>query len=193
MVQGIKNIIAAIIISVSVYLIWTITLPEYNYTSAIKAEAQRRSDILTKRQNIFQMITNLQNTYQQRYTEFKRLALVVPANKGLPEFVSTIEAMASQSGIIITELKIESGTGSEVFNIVNFEINATASYDAIFNFLSLLEQNIRLVDVNFLSIGTAPGETTANFLIAQVRARTYYINPQIEPERENQTNTVGGF
>ncbi|OGM96889.1 MAG: hypothetical protein A3B86_00025 [Candidatus Yanofskybacteria bacterium RIFCSPHIGHO2_02_FULL_38_22b] len=193
MVQSIKNIIATIIISISVYLIWTITLPEYDYTSAIKVETQRRLDVLTKRQNIFQMVTNLQDTYQQRYAEFRRLALVVPAHKSLPEFVSTIEAMASESGIIITELKIEGGTSEEVFNIVNFEVNMNASYDAVFNFLSLLEQNIRLIDVNFLSIGTTPGETASSFLTTQIRARTYYLNPQIEPEENNQTNTVGGF
>lgn len=191
MVQSIKNIIAAVIISISVYLIWTITLPEYDQTSALKVEIQRRSEVLIKRQNILQMITNLQDTYQQRYAEFKRLALVVPANKSLPEFVSTIETMASESGLIITELKIESGTGEEVFNVFNFEINANASYDAIFNFLNLLEQNIRLIDVNFLSIGAAPGETASNFLTTQIRARTYYLNPQIEPE--NQTNTASGF
>ena len=193
MVQSIKKIIAAIIISISVYLIWTIALPEYDYTSAIKDETQKRSDILTKRQNIFKIITDLKDTYQQRYAEFRRLALVVPATKSLPEFVSTIEAMASESGIIITELKIEAGTGQEVFNIVNFEVNANASYDAVFNFLSLLEQNIRLIDVNFISVGTAPGETAANSLNIQIRARTYYLNPQIEPEKGNQAKTVEGF
>ena len=190
MVQSIKNIIASIIISASVYLIWTAILPKYDYTSAIKDETEKRSQMLTKRQDIFQMVTNLQNTYQQRYAEFERLALVVPAAKSLPEFVSTIEKMASETGIVVTELKIEGGSGGKVLNVVNFEINADASYDAVLNFLSLLEQNIRLMDVSFISLSKAPGDTGTNFLSSQIKARTYYLNPLIEATDKNPLNPV---
>lgn len=185
MVQSIKNIMAAILISVSVYLVWTIILPKYDYTSALKIETEKQSNVLAKRQDIFQRITDLQNTYQQRYAEFQRLALVVPADKSLPEFVSTIENMASKTGVLINELKIESGTGKGVFNIINFEINTDASYDAISNFLSLIEQNIRLMDVNVISIGNAPGDTSTSFLTFQIRAKTYYLNPLSETADKN--------
>lgn len=180
MVQSIKNIIAVILLSVGVYLVWTTILPKYNHASALRAETEKRVNVLTKRQEILQMFNNLRDAYQERYAEFQRLSLVIPADKNLPEFISTIEDIASATGISITELKIEAGTGQELFNIIDFEVNANASYDAIFSFLSFLEQNIRLMDVNSISIGSAPGQTNFDTLTFQIRAKTYYINPSVE-------------
>ena len=187
-VQSLKNIIAAIIISTSVYLTWTIILPDYNYTSSIKVEIQRRTEVLAKRKDIFKMNTDLNNSYQERYAEISRLALIVPAGRSLPEFVSTIEAMASQSGAIMSTLKIDGGKGEDLFNMIGFEVNMTASYDSILNFLTLVEHNLRIIDVKLISIGDIPGEKTAGFLNVQIKASTYYVNPLIEPKEEKQAS-----
>lgn len=186
MIQSIKNIIAAIIISISVYLIWTAILPKYDHATALNKEVEKHSSVLAKRQDIFKKIVDLQEAYQQRYAEFKRLSLVVPSEKSLPEFVSTIENIALKSGIILRELKIEDGSGQNVFNIIDFEINTNASYEAILNLLSLLEQNIRLMDVSFISIDNTLGDISARFLTFQLKARTYYLNPLIEENSDNQ-------
>ena len=183
MVQSIKNIFAAIIVSVSVYLAWTTILPKYDYTSALKTETEKRADILTVRQGIFKRNVELQNAYQQRYSEFKRLSLIIPASKSLPELISTIESMASAAGVIIAELKIEGGSGVDTFNVINIEVSAEASYDSILNFLGFLEQNIRLMDVNFVSIGSAPGES--GFLTFEVKAKIYHLNPTTGEKEES--------
>lgn len=194
MIQSIKNIIAAIIISISVYLIWTTILPKYHHTTAFKKAIEQSSSVLLKRQEIFKMITDLAEAYQQRYSEFQRLALVIPDTKSLPELISTIENTAFESGIVIVELKIDDSTKmANVFNVINFEVNADASYDAILNFIGLLEKNIRLIDVSAVSMSIAASDISGNLLTTQIKAKTYFLNPLIETTEGNRTRSDGEF
>ena len=191
MVRSIKNLIASILISISAFMAWTNILPKYNNTSEIKLAIEVRRALVDSRRGILERIKNLQNEYDQRFSEIQRLSLVVPEEKGFPEFISTIESISSRTGIILGELSIGGGGVNNIdpFNTINFDANFKTSYESLISFLDYLESNIRLIDLTGLNIilkkddiggtnGLAPLEV-------QIKTKAYYLKEDEEIQRLN--------
>src|SRR3989344_4317589 len=98
MALSIKNLMAAILISISGFLSFTRILPAYEFVSALRDYIDIKSDLLKDRTEIFNKINNIKAKNDSRFNELQRLSLVVPEKKNLPEIISTVEAIVSQTG-----------------------------------------------------------------------------------------------
>ena len=182
MVRSIKNLIAALLISISAYLAWTIILPKYEYSKALKLVIEEKLVLLESRNEVVKKIEGSLDEYQEKYSGLQRLALVVPEKKALPELISTLEDIYSKTGNVLGELNIGTGTtGSEQkANIVSFGINLETNYESLISFLGYIERNIRLIDMNSISISIKPGEEVGNqsaILSVVIKTNTYYLKP----------------
>ena len=187
MVKSIKNLIAAILVSISASIFWTNILPKYDLSSTLKDIIAEKEVTLDKRNQIAKSLIDLQDNYKKRYTEFQRLALVVPEKKSLPELVSTFESISSATGVSLGEVRISGGPSKpeDAINSIGFETDIEAPYDSLFSFLTHLENNIRLIDVISLTITSQKAGSTATqtnpggagSLGVQIKARTYYLKP----------------
>jgi hypothetical protein len=184
MVRSIKNIIAAILISVSAFLSWTNILPKYDYYSALKITIESRQALLKSREGIFEKVSDLQKEYQQKYAELQRMGLVIPEKKNLPEMISTIDSIFSNSGLNPGGLTIgggKGGQGSLTDNVI-FDIVTESTYESLINLLTHIEKNIRLIDVSSLTISVKIGDTPEGSipLSVQLKGSAYYLKPLSE-------------
>lgn len=196
MVGGIKNLIAAILISISGFLFWANVLPEYYHISGLKLVVEERLALLDSRNQIVQRLIGLQSEYEKRYGELQRLALVVPEKKNLPGVITTIDAISSKTGTTLGELTIgsEGSNLGQAKNVLSLKINLQSAYESLLNFLDHIEKNLRLIDVNSLTITSkdTSGQVSGPSLLGiQVEARAYYLKPPSETKTTFPSIPVG--
>lgn len=101
--------------------------------------------------------------------EIKKIATILPKGKDTPSLLIEMEALAKENGLILSGIDIaETGAisvpvqaqeGAASLNIkkinINFKIQGINSYDKFKTFLSSIEKDIRLLDLNSLTYSPA--------------------------------------
>lgn len=175
MAQSIKNLIASLMISISGFLFWTQVLPVYQFTSQLKSVISERRELFISRTEIMKKIEDLNSERGARYSEIQRLALFIPETKSLPEIISMIESMMSQSGNALGEFSFGDTSTPEVLKVIALDIGSIGTYDSLLNLLGIIERNIRLFDVTFISISENPESIGGNLLNFQLKGHIYWL------------------
>lgn len=187
MAQSIKNMLAAVLISISGFLFWTQALPAYELNSILKDSISVKQELLNARTEIVQKIENLKTERSTRYSEIQRLSLVVPKTKSLPEIISTIDAMFSQSGLALGDFVLSDSALKEGLRSINIGVSSVGTYENLTAILSVIEKNIRLFDINNLSISESSGATGGSELDFEMKGDIYWFS---EPEDKSSTSTA---
>ena len=170
-----KTYLGAALIAVGAIMFWMLTLPAYDQVMNLRSALADRNSILDNRTAIINNIKTLTKQYADRSADIQRFSNLVPADKGTAELVSTIEAMANQSGITLTGLSL-AGSQNPTQNAYvpqPIDMSLTGTYPSFRTFLSLLETNLRIMDVISMNIN----QTTVNSsnLGFQIKANAYYL------------------
>ena len=178
MAQSIKNLTAAILIAISMFLAWTEIVPAYGFTRLLKSTIIERQELLGLRSEVADRIEQLNNERGARYAELQRFSLVAPEDTSLPELVSTLESIFSRSGHSLFEFTVgkssEANLNNSGFGLVNVETNSRGTYEGSIQVLDYLEKNIRLFDVKEVSIGEDFSHE-ANQLSLKIKGDVYWI------------------
>ena len=181
MVRSIKNLIAAVLISVSAYLAWTGIWPKYVVTSYLKERIEEKSDLLASRSEIVEKIEQLRNESNSKYAELQRLALVLPEKRGLPEIITAMESIYLGSGVFIPELQLGDAKSTDQVNMISITSDSTATYGQFLSLISRLEKNIRIVDLNSISVGVSEESRNAKsedpVLTFSIKGQFYWLQP----------------
>jgi len=179
-------LIAAVIVAISLFFLWTDILPRYNYTARLKPIIEERMAFFESQNKIAQKIVGLYEKNQKKYTELERLSLIVPPKESLPELLTTIETISSATGNIVQGLVIgKSQSQEDIFNIISLDITTGGQYLDLISLLKHLEKNIRLFDIHTISISTstvaiAPTFTGEGSLGLSIKATTYFLKSDEE-------------
>ena len=186
MARSIKNLIAALLVAISGFLVWTEVLPMYDFTSQLKTIIQEKSDLIASRTEIIEKISSLNKESEGKYSELQRLALIIPEGKNIPELISSSDAIFSESGMTLSNIKIGeiSDTGLESVNKISVELSGQGSYLSLISLLTNLEKHIRLNDVVSFSAQKDINfsSTEIPVLNVQISATTYWLK---EPSSSN--------
>lgn len=190
MVQSIKNLTAAILISISIFLAWVEVMPAYEFTRLLKSTITERQELLDLKSEVANRIKQLNDERSVRYAELQRFSLVAPEETSLPELVSTLESIFSQSGHLLFEFTIGKSNGANSdnhsgFGLVNVEANSRGTYEGFIQVLDHLEKNIRLFDVQEINIGEDLSGGN-NHLTLKMKGDVYWVK-----EIKNSTTVEG--
>ncbi|OGN01404.1 MAG: hypothetical protein A3B91_03560 [Candidatus Yanofskybacteria bacterium RIFCSPHIGHO2_02_FULL_41_29] len=178
MVQSIKNLIAATLVAISGFLLWTQILPIYELTSSLKPKITERLEFLKTRIELTAKIESLKKERDNRHAEFQRLAIVVPETKSLPELISMLEKMFSQTGNILSGFTIGEVTNEKSLKNIFLDISSSGSYESVLNILNAIENSLRLFDITFLSISEDSGPSNNNRLDFQIKGYIYWLSKE---------------
>lgn len=158
MTRSIKNLIAAILIAISCYLAWTEIWPDYAVTSFLKERIEEKNVIVLTKAELVQKVEALRNEMGAKYSEFQRLALVLPEEVDLSEIITALESIATSSGVNLPEVELGSvkNKDGEKIGEVSFKSNFRGTYQQLLTFFGYMERNIRLFDVSTFNILIVP-------------------------------------
>lgn len=179
--KDIKNIIGAVFIAIASFIIWGFVVSAYEKDSHLKTLVDSRSSLLESKQDSLNKIDGLNREQESRFSELKRLSLVIPAKKNIAEMITTIEDISSKTGAPLIKFGIGAQKDSKAdlpYNLVSLELGLEGRYQSVIIFLEQLEKNIRLIDINSLAIGpkdNIPGSVNREILSFQIKATSYFI------------------
>lgn len=187
MARSIKNLIAAILISVSCYLGWVEILPAYSKITFLNDNINGKKDLLVSRVKVIEQIGKLKKENLTKYNELQRLSLVVPEKRSFPEIITAIENIYSKNGFILEQLAPGDIKSIEQLQKIGLKAQAEGTYSQFIRFLNFFEKNIRIFDVSKIEIGLpqAAGESADPQLDITVEGQFYWLDPsykQVAPE-----------
>lgn len=172
-----KKLISALVAGVSIFGVFAFVLPAYSSIKVLRTAIVEREAALAEKRSIMEKISSLNKEIESGRTDINKLGLLIPPAKSVPELISTIEAAAAQSGLAVAEVKFsqQSSDNQEASHKkINTEARLTGSYVSAFNFLKIIEQNLRLADVESVNITQIPGGSFSNLGIT-VKFSAYYL------------------
>lgn len=171
-----KNYLGVGLAGLSVIMFWVFAMPIWDRTSLLNGAITEREDILSSREETLRKIDELNRQYQERASDVDRISSVVPDAKSAAELVSTIEAITKQTGIQLVEITLgDSGSQQQEIQTVFLGLALTGNYPSLTAFLELAEKNLRLIDIQEISVSHAltPGEQV--ILNFRIKANAYYL------------------
>jgi len=180
MARSIKNLIAAVLISISCFLVWTRVLSAYTLTSFLEQRIEERSMVLATRNEIYEKIEKIRAESSAKYSELQRLAIVIPEEKNFPGLISAMESIYSKSGISLPELNINEAKSTDQLGKISIEVRNEGTYSQFLNLLRNIEKNTRIIELHDIAIGLTSDSKTAGLidpvLSIVIKGEAYWIN-----------------
>lgn len=162
------------LIAISLFLVWTLDAATYNKISAMREAISEREATIEERQKVLASIKNFQKEYESRSADIQRFAALLPPKKSTAELVSSLEAMAAQSGLTITNLSTSDPTATDSpYQELGIVIDAQGSYSALTGFLQSAEKNLRIMDMQTIEV--AADARQASVLNVKLLVKTYFL------------------
>ncbi len=172
-----KQLLGVALIALGLFLFWPLAYAEYSKISVLRSAIEERDVVLTQRSQVLDSVKKLQQEYDQRSSELATFAAVVPAKKSSAEILSSLEAIAAQTGNTLSDVGLSTPPGiSEGQQQLSMMIIGKGSYSALKNMLDAFEKNIPLIDVQSLQMGV---DSQTLELTYRIQAVTYYFNATV--------------
>ena len=142
--KAIKNIIGSVFIAIAVLVFWVFILPGYEKQSYFKSSDEIRSSAIDLKSELIQKVADLNKEYQDKFSELKRLSLVVPDEKNIAEVITGIEDISSQSGIHLSDFTVSDvldSTKTGDYGTLSLNINFSGDYESVLSFLDRIERH----------------------------------------------------
>ena len=174
------SLLAALLIFVCVIIAYMLMTKYYpNYTLAQGRLTNVQADNVRLKSALDSSASFL-STYKSQGQNSSKINLSLPVKSSdMANFVSSFSALASQSGMALTNFQVSENPENFVSenSIQSVDLTAVVSgpYLSFKDFMLRLEQHLRIIDVDKITIsgGTAAGAGTPAFQY-QVKMRTYY-------------------
>lgn len=168
----IKNIIAAIIIGLSVSSFFILIKPMFASIQAGQFDANQLEDLVTARQDLAVAQQDLETRFRSiSNADVDRLNTLLPAEVDNVRLILEIEKLVEDSGLQLAEIDtvasaIRSEEESEAIQVVSVDLEISGQYPDFIKFMKKLESGLRLIDV--VSVGF--NSVTANELVVNAPA-----------------------
>ncbi len=169
-----KPLLGAGLLAAALLLFWVFDAAAYQRVSALKSAIAERRQVLADRRSILADVSRLHQQYQQHAGEIAKFSAIIPTKKDIAEMVSSLDAIATQSGLQISEISTgESLQAKESYLPLLLTIKAKGNYNGLVNFLDGVERNIRLVNVDTLEV--ARDENQPSVLNMTIKGNAYFL------------------
>jgi len=172
-----KKYIGAALIALSFFSAWAWALPEYNRIANLQTAISERKDLYDLRKNTVEKIGNLNKEYQERSADIAKISALLPNKKSLPEVVSAIEKISTQSGLQLSGATMTGQPSSDttsIYNVMPMDITLSGQYPSLVTMIKSIEKNLRLIDIK--SIDAAAGSIDRpDLLNISIKGEAYYL------------------
>lgn len=183
----IKNLIILILILGFAAIIVFLDMPKVQDILGLREDIKTQKDKFSEKQIVLGKVEKLTKTYEENQEDLERVSYILPSGQDIPDLIVQLEALAFESGSIIESVEfssekkttkaeqIRAGEQGVVkdYRGLNISLNLASTYSGFKNFLRLVEENIRLMDVNSIDFSTqsSEGSQLINFNLS---ITTYY-------------------
>jgi Tfp pilus assembly protein PilO len=180
--RALSLLLSGALMVASLIVFGTLVRPEYEIVLQLRNELASQSNLLIETQGDISRVQSLKAQYQNSERIIGSLNSSLPEQELIANLMSQINAISQSSGIATrsigisylpvrpsaVQLSFARGVGT-----LRLDLLSVGSYSSLKRFLQLLETNVRVMDVNTLSLDVAasPTQDVYNYSIT---VDTYY-------------------
>lgn len=149
-----KNYIGTGLVAISVFVLYAFGWNYFSNIQTYNTAITGANATLVEKQSILEKIGILNEQYKTRRSSIDRISSLIPTKKNTAELISSIEKISSDSGIRVSRLLISDtkSIAANDYNELRIELFTAGNYQSLISMLSTFERNIRLLDVNEISV-----------------------------------------
>ena len=174
----IKKVIIGILALGCIASIAFLDVPMISDVLKTKEDVKTQQDLLKEKNDFIQKAEKLAEQYKGSEDIFKKLDVILPDNQDMPNMIVQLEALANASGVVLRDVTFaeEEKTEGNVsdYKAIRINVKIDGSYEAFKNFLTAVENNMRLSDVNSIGFQATTNSTGVSTFGFDVVLTTYY-------------------
>lgn len=159
-----KNIIIVALILGFIGVVVLLDIPGVQEVLGLKKQIENQKKVLEEKQNLINTVEGLRSEYENNKETLDKLDYIVPGKQEIPNLIVQIEAIAAKGGLVLGEMRFKTEEkSSEKYNTLIIELSLSGDYASFEKFLSTIEENIRLMDVESITFTSAESEGASLF------------------------------
>jgi len=171
-----RNIIGAFVVAAALFALFPFAIGKYQQVGVFREALAEREQLVQDRQAALDNFNTELNKYRTQLTgdAADKFAAMVPTDLSPAELVSSLDAIARESGIVLSQVSLgdERGTRRSTTNAATITLQGEGQYTDFLAFLSAVERSVRLMDIQTLQVSGGDGDV---FLGFDVTLRTYFV------------------
>ena len=153
-----KNLLAAIVLSGVAVLFFLFVMPRFDELSAARKTLANRTQLLADVQAAQTNLSTLNKEYAAQEASIQKILLALPARRQLDYVTSSLQNIAAQSGLQLKALTIDDTAKTTAeYQSFRIRVELTGTYVGLLQFLSNVEQSVRLYDVTKIDVAEQGG------------------------------------
>lgn len=174
----IKNIFIIILVLGFIGVIIFLDIPMVQNILDIKKDTKIQQNLFEEKSDFIQTVGKLAEKYKGNESVFKELDFILPNDQDVPNLIVQLETLANNSGVVLDNVAIieeeKSKEKTSDYGIVNVNLKLNSSYESFKNFLTIVENNMRLIDISSIDFDAQIGSGGAPSFDFNVILKTYY-------------------
>ena len=171
-----RKLLSAGLAALGIIIIPLLVLPQYSLIGLTKEAIETRQAGLDKKKALMEKIEDLKKKTQERKNDMDKLATIIPQTKKTQDIVVNLEEMARETGITVKTVKTAKvSTRGQDFGTLQVEVSASGQYKSLFEFIKLMEKNLRVLDLQEFTLSLDTSAASAGGLNFATKMHTYFV------------------
>jgi len=146
-------------LALAVFLAW----PEYQKLQILNSDIENKKTELQSQETYFSQVKEISTQLQGYSDALAKISSALPKDPSLAALANFLQTNSAQTGLILKKIVL-GGTAAPsenkgFFTETRLVIQVSGSYEAFRNFLSLIENSARIIEVENVSVEIPPQET----------------------------------
>lgn len=171
--------LAFVFIVAAIVLFFDLVQPEYNTAKSLQAKQLGEQSYLASQTSLVKQVQTTLNGYQNNAQNAANVTLAMPSGEDVAGALAQIQGIAANTGVTVSSISASppqiqitrtpsGGTLSSSTALMKplgsftFNISASGSYESFKNFLQAVETNIRIFNVQAVTLQPASAPTLAS-------------------------------
>ncbi len=165
-----------IVFSFILLLVFVAVLPKYRELNDIRQKILVKEGELLSQENYLKEVQRISEELKKRKDSLEKIEAALPKSPRLSELLNFLQKAASQSGLVLDQIRTEVFPSSEMgknIGVAQIGVALKGDYQGFKQFVSLVEKSDRLIEITNIDLTFSEKEKIFGFdLIIKV----YFIN-----------------
>jgi len=156
------SIIIFIALFFGVFLVW---LPKYKEYTGLRFQLEEAKAQLATKQEYFEHLQKISDKLKAHEADLQKIDSAIPPKPDIADVLRFLQGKAQANGLLVEGVGLNNSLPVKEFPGLKktpLSITLAGKYSSYKNFISILEKNSRLININSISFGTA-GEGLISF------------------------------
>ena len=179
-----KTIINIVVAAGLALIVWLVVIPVWTGVSELRKEVSLKKKSIELERQVIEKLNAINQVLDSQKSNVERLEQAIPSFEFKPEMISIMENLASQNGLNLSKVDVESAlddtsartpssrpvvsSGKEMTKTLVVEVNSSGNYNSFKSWLEAVEKSLRLIDVTKISFTVTQSKTAEGEIIPGV-------------------------